>query len=72
MDLTKPLIIAMNDSDSKVRFASLESMYFLCKSIGEKCLINFNSIFEVLIVKVADIDEGNFFYFFLISLKIFS
>jgi len=57
-DITNSMLATLSDSDAKIRFHSLESLYFVCKSCGEIVLLNFNQIFENLVNKVADLDEG--------------
>ena len=34
-DLLNPLLKCFNDADGKIRYASLEAMFFFCKSYGE-------------------------------------
>ncbi|KRX07492.1 Armadillo-type fold [Pseudocohnilembus persalinus] len=50
-NLTNIVISQLDDHDKKIQVSALESLYFICKSLREVVLLNFNNIFDKLVDK---------------------
>jgi hypothetical protein len=59
VDITSGMLECFIDKDEKVRYAGIEYLYYVCKSLNEIVLLNFNEIFEQLMLRsVIETDES--------------
>lgn len=49
----------MDNNDDKVRLAAIENLYYQSKSLKEVLLVNFNNIFESMLLRASDVEDGN-------------
>lgn len=61
MDKFAPVIVqaildCLNDSEHKIRYFSLKSLYYISKTLDDKIIRMFNQIFERIIGKINDLD----------------
>eukprot|EP01017_Pseudomicrothorax_dubius_P019216 TRINITY_DN2113_c0_g1_i11.p1 TRINITY_DN2113_c0_g1~~TRINITY_DN2113_c0_g1_i11.p1 ORF type:complete len:677 (-),score=211.19 TRINITY_DN2113_c0_g1_i11:116-2146(-) len=56
-NVVAPVITCMKDPEPKVRSAACESLYNIIKALREISLLQFNEIFDALVVVHADLEE---------------
>ena len=61
VEVTDGMLGCFMDKDEKVRFAGIENLFYVCRSLNEIVLINFNEIFDKLMMRsVVDADDSIF------------
>jgi hypothetical protein len=45
-EITQGMLECFGDKDERVRFAGIEYLYYVCRSLNEIVLLNLNQIFE--------------------------
>jgi len=52
-----PIVECFNDTEQRIRYNAIKSLYYMCKELQGICMLVFNDVFEQLIGKIADFDE---------------
>lgn len=52
--LVLPIVECFNDTEFRIRYNAIKSMYYIVKALQSLCMLVFNDIFEQLIGKMAD------------------
>jgi hypothetical protein len=50
------ILDCLNDGEHKIRLTALKSLYYISKTLDDRMIMMFNTIFERLIGKINDMD----------------
>jgi vacuole morphology and inheritance protein 14 len=56
-DMLRPIIVCLNDNDSRVRYSACEALYNVVKIMRGNVLPHFNELFSILSRLIADPDQ---------------
>ena len=51
------ILTSLNETEHKIRYTALKSLYNICRALDDKILKMFKKIFESIIGKINDLDE---------------
>lgn len=55
--VVRPVVECFSDSDQKIKYTAIKSLYYICKFLEEVIVKIFNVIFEAVLWRMSDPDE---------------